>query len=64
MNTLNIPITERRAITVKQAVAAYGLGRTTLWRLIKDGEIKATKVGSRTVISVESIEARVLGKAA
>ena len=31
------------------------VSRTTLWRLIKDGRLKVTKLGSRTIISKEQI---------
>src|SRR5690554_2745509 len=29
------------------------ISRTTLWRIIKDGRLKVTKLGSRTIISKE-----------
>lgn len=42
--------------TVAQAVQATGLGRTKIDQLMRDGTLERTKVGRRTLISVESIE--------
>ena len=35
----------------------YGLGRTKVYALLAKGEISARKVGSRTLIDVETVEA-------
>lgn len=42
-------------VTVAQAEAATGLGRTTIDKLMKAGTLVRVKVGSRTLITVESI---------
>jgi excisionase family DNA binding protein len=39
------------AHTVPDACARLGLSRTTLYELIGSGEIRAFKVGSRTLVS-------------
>jgi hypothetical protein len=44
-------------VTVAQAEAATGLGRTTIDKLMKAGTLIRVKVGSRTLITVESIRA-------
>jgi hypothetical protein len=44
-------------VTVAQAEAATGLGRTTIDKLMKAGTLVRVKVGSRTLITVESIRA-------
>ena len=44
-------------ITVAQAEAALGLGRTTIDKLMKNGTLVRVKVGSRTLITVDSIRA-------
>ena len=35
---------------IDEAVEATGLGRSTLYRLISDGQLKTFKVGTRTLI--------------
>ena len=41
------------AYTVNEAAAALGIGRTFLYELIKAGEIRPAKLGSRTLIPRE-----------
>ena len=48
--------------TVAQAVQTTGLGRTKIDQLMRDGTLERTKVGRRTLISVESIERLVRAK--
>ena len=48
-------------VTVKQAMAATGLGRTTIDGLMKRGVLERVKVGSRTLITVASIEKLIRG---
>ncbi|MGC8968416.1 MAG: helix-turn-helix domain-containing protein [Thermus sp.] len=52
--------TEPWAISVSEAARRLGLGRTTVYRLIWRGELRAVKLGSRTLIPVEEVR-RVLG---
>jgi hypothetical protein len=49
---------ERRAYTIKEYCAAYRVGRTSVWRDIKEGRLAVTKTGRRITIPVESAEAR------
>lgn len=42
--------------SVAQAMQATGLGRTKIDQLMRDGDLVRTKVGKRTLITVESIE--------
>lgn len=35
---------------IREACAATGLGRSTLYRLIDEGQIKTFKIGARTLI--------------
>lgn len=51
-------------ISVAQAEQATGLGRTTIDKLMRDGKLVRTKVGRRTLITVESIERLVGAKVA
>lgn len=45
------------AYTVKEAVEATGLGRTTLYQMIGEGRLKVVKIGTRTLIPRSSLEA-------
>lgn len=50
-------MSEKIAYTINEAVAASGLGRTTLYELIKKRELSPAKVGSRTLILRTDLEA-------
>ena len=50
--------------SVAQTMQATGLGRTKIDRLMKEGKLVRTKVGRRTLITVESIERLVGAKIA
>jgi excisionase family DNA binding protein len=43
-------------ITYEEAQRLVGLGRTTLWRLVRAGEVKAARVGRAVRISRRSLE--------
>jgi excisionase family DNA binding protein len=47
----------RRALGVAEAAKAAGVGRTTLFEAIRKGEITARKVGRRTIITVDDLDA-------
>lgn len=47
---------ERRALRVREAVAAYRLGKTKLYALLKQGKLASVKVGGTRLILVESLE--------
>lgn len=57
---MNTPI----AYTVKQATTACGFSRTTLYSLIKAGELTPVKIGVRTLIRHTDLEALINRKAA
>jgi excisionase family DNA binding protein len=46
---------EKLAFTMKEAAAALGIGRTTLWQAISDGKLAALKLGSRTLIPADAL---------
>jgi excisionase family DNA binding protein len=46
---------EKLTYTMKEAAAALGVGRTTLWRAISDGNLVALKLGSRTLIPADAL---------
>jgi predicted DNA-binding transcriptional regulator AlpA len=43
------------ALSIPDAVAACGIGRTRLYRAIKDGEVPVAKIGKRTVILADDL---------
>ena len=46
---------ERKLISISEAAKSLGLGRTTIYRLIKAGELESVRIGSRRLLKVESI---------
>jgi excisionase family DNA binding protein len=46
----------REWVTYKQAEELSGLSRTTLWKLLSTGEIKAARVGRAVRINRRSLE--------
>ncbi len=51
----------RRAYQINEATAAYGLSRTTIYKLISSGELRTVKIGGRRLIPVDAIEALIGG---
>lgn len=45
------------AVNVSEAVEITGIGRTNLYHLFKTGALKPRKLGKRTLIIVEELEA-------
>lgn len=43
--------------TMKEATAATGISRTTLYALIKAGDLRPVKIGSRTLLRHADLEA-------
>lgn len=41
---------------VKEALHRYGIGRTKLYELLGAGALKASKLGAKTLIDVESAD--------
>ena len=46
-----------RAFTIQEFGRNYKLGRTKIWSLIKERELRAVKVGSKTLIRADDAEA-------
>jgi excisionase family DNA binding protein len=55
------PTANRRAYQVNEAVAAYRLSRSTLYKLMSAGTLRSVKVGGRRLIPVEALEALIAG---
>lgn len=43
-------MSEPQAVSISQAQAIIGLGKTKIYELLKNGEIRAVKCGNRTLI--------------
>lgn len=52
------------AYSLKDACAVSSLGRTTLYKHINAGHLKAIRVGGRTLIPAESLRSLLSGEAA
>jgi excisionase family DNA binding protein len=48
---------EKLSYTVNEATEALGIGRTTIYELIKAGELAVVKIGSRTIIRRKDLDA-------
>lgn len=47
---------EERLLTIKEAMKYLKIGRTTLYKLIKEGKIKPVKIGKRTLIDKADLD--------
>lgn len=50
--------------TIKEAAAVCGIGRTTIYGLINAGELTPIKIGARTLIAHNDLEALIERKRA
>ncbi|MBW3097728.1 helix-turn-helix transcriptional regulator [Pseudohoeflea coraliihabitans] len=48
---------DKIALTLPEAIAVSGLGRSTLYKLFNEGKLTPRKCGKRTLILVEELEA-------
>jgi excisionase family DNA binding protein len=54
---------QREWLTYPEAQTVSGLGHTTLWKLVRSGEIRAAKVGKAVRISRRSLNDYMEGRA-
>ena len=47
---------EKQAYSVAEAAATLGISRTTLYELIKVGQITTYSIGSKTLITAQALE--------
>lgn len=43
------------AYSINRTAKVLGVGRTTIYKLIKSGQVDTLKIGSRTLITTESL---------
>lgn len=53
---------ERIFASIKETGNALGLGRTTIYRMINEGQLETVKLGSRNLVRIASIEAVAAGE--
>jgi excisionase family DNA binding protein len=51
------PPVPRRALRPREAQQALGLGKTTIYALMRDGRLPSVRVGAARLIPIEAIEA-------
>ncbi len=49
-------MTDKLSVTINQACNMTGLGRSTIYRLFEEGQLKKRKAGKRTLILVKDLE--------
>lgn len=54
MKTPNTESLSRRAWSVEEWRAMYGLGRNSVYNLINSGRLKTAKVGRRRIVTAEA----------
>jgi excisionase family DNA binding protein len=47
----------KAAYTVNETLALLSIGRTSLYRLVQDGELKAAKLGKKTLFTAPDLAA-------
>lgn len=55
------PSVEKISYRIREAVAATGIGRTTLYELIKAGELETRKVRGMTLITRQDLQKLIEG---
>jgi excisionase family DNA binding protein len=56
MRNSNITPDERRALRINEAVAAYRIGRSTIYKLMAEGKLGTVKIGKRRLIPRDNME--------
>lgn len=52
---------DKLSYSIDEAVVATSLGRTNIFNLIRDGKLRAVRVGNRTIIPADVLKAFVNG---
>ncbi|GAA4642002.1 hypothetical protein GCM10023115_03140 [Pontixanthobacter gangjinensis] len=55
------PEITKLAYSVQEACAATSLGRTSIWNHIKEGRLRAIRVGGRTLIPADALHSLIEG---
>ena len=57
MRQISLQNDERRALRVNDAAFAYGIGRSTIYKLMSEGKLVTIKIGGRRLIPRDALEA-------
>jgi excisionase family DNA binding protein len=49
-------VADRRALSVKEACKYLSLGRTSFYKLVKNGQIRVRKCGRRTIALIDELD--------
>ena len=60
---MSVVPTERLTLSVPAAAEMVGIGRSTLYELVRSGDVRSVRFGKRIVIPVAVIEALLRGDA-
>ena len=52
-----LPVYDRLAVTINDAVRMSAIGRSKLYEFIKDGRLPIVKVGAKTLVRVDTLKA-------
>ena len=53
---------ERIGYSIKEACRVSSLGRTSIYKILAEGSLKATRIRGRTIISAASLHALIAGE--
>jgi len=53
----NRPAVERLLFSVPEAAVSLSISRATAWKLVSDGRLAAIKIGGRTLVRREALDA-------
>jgi excisionase family DNA binding protein len=53
----------RLTLTIREALRATGIGKTTLYKLIDHGKVRRVKIGKRTLVRYDDLQKLVASEA-
>ena len=53
----DVPIHDRISLSVEEAAGLTGIGRTTIYTALRDGDIPRVRIGKRTLVKVADLNA-------
>lgn len=58
------PPIERQGLRIEEAAHALGCGRTTVFKLIREGRLRVVKLGTRTIVPRSEVARLLTGETA
>jgi excisionase family DNA binding protein len=52
-----LPISDKLAVTIADATRMSAIGRTKLYEFIKEGRLPVVKIGAKTLVRVDALDA-------